>query len=842
MAKYYTPGNINANGSWNTIAEASSSYNDNETTTTVLTTTYQASSNFTPGAVTVTHIGIKLSVRTGTTGTISVNLRNTTLGADVSGTEVTINTADLPVAATADLNGGWHFFKLATPVLLLAATNYAVKAKTSSSSQVSLFATATTNWARAIVTNATGTPGAGDDMIVAGEYTGAGTSNSFTLTWNITATTDYGSAPSAANSLLTPGLAICNKGTFLLATSAATNYNLRMSNSIIQYSGSIWNEATTGTPLPRDSSFTLQIDVATNVDWGFEIRNLATSNRQGLSRTSGNNTDRCLLNTDEAANQTTLGVDTNTGWLDNDVIAIASTTRTATQCESGTLNGNAGASSLTVDGFAGSGGGLLNAHGGTSPVQAEVILLTRNTVWKGASASLQTYVRVGATANIDWDWAECMWMGSNTANKRGLDLATTTGAVSFNKCSLHDFVVTGSRGFNHSGTSGTGLAITDCVTYNIANEHFVNVANSGSNAVSGLWSMLNITASTNIISIGDIGSNFSDILGVGATGSGIVQSEAGKINTWSNIRAHSNNGINIDFSNGFGYINGMTTYRANGNGGLGINGGTNGAIDLEIENLIAFGNTNQNIRLTVGTLQLNNPLIAGDTTFATASGVSNQGNASNGALNTYGGSFGVATGIYVAHTSADISVGAQGRFRVFLNDTILGSATEVSTPSGLSVGTYITSQKHDQTASLHKTWIRYGIIQSETTVVHSPDTMGMKMTPNSATFKLESMGVHGPFKVAVANGQTVGFAIYVAQGPTYNGNRARLIVKRNDAMGITADTVLDTATSASDYSGGYQWEQLIGTTATVTADGVLEFVVDGDGTVGDLYAGTITVT
>lgn len=251
MGKYLNTSSINANGSWNIIAETSSSYNYSESTTTALTTSYQASSNFTPGAVTVTHIGIKLSVRTGTTGTISVNLRNTTLGADVSGTEVTINTADLPVAATADLNGGWHFFKLASPVLLLAANNYAVQAKTSSSSQISLFATATTNWARAIVTDATGTPGAGDDMIVGGEYTGAGTSNSYTVTWNITATTDYGSAPTAANSLLTPGLAICNKGTWLLGTTAATNYNLRMSNSIIMYSGATWNEATTGTTTTR---------------------------------------------------------------------------------------------------------------------------------------------------------------------------------------------------------------------------------------------------------------------------------------------------------------------------------------------------------------------------------------------------------------------------------------------------------------------------------------------------------------------------------------------------------------------------------------------------------------
>lgn len=843
MAKYYTAGSINASGNWNVIAETSSSYNDSESTTTALTTSYQASSSFTPGAVTVTHIGVKLSVRTGTTGTISVNLRNTTAGADVSGTEVTINTADLPVAATADLNGGWHFFKLSSPVLLLAATNYAVQAKTSSSSQISLFATATTNWARAIVTNATGTPGAGDDMINGGEYTGTGTSNTHTLTWDITATTDYGSAPSAANSLLTPGLAICNKGVWSLGTSAATNYNMKMSSSIIGYSGGVWNEGTTGTPLPRGSTFTLQIDVATNVDWGFEGRNLFTSNRQALSRTSGKNIDRCYLNTDEAANSTSLGVDTGTGWLDNDVIAIASTTRTGTQSESGTLNGNAGASTLTVDGFAGTAGGILNAHGGTAPVQAEVILLTRSSVWKGASASLQTYVRFGATASVDWDWAECMWMGSNTTNKRGLDLAVTTGTQSFTNCSLHDFSVSGSRGFNVAGTSGTGLSITNCVTYNIANDHFINVANSGSAAISGLWCILNTTASTNMVTLGDAGSSYSDILAVGATGVGVSATENALLNSWANIRSHSCTSYNIEISNGTGYINGMTSYRGNGNGGLAVNGGTNGQIDIEIDNLLEFGSNTQNVRLTVGTLQLNSPILAGDSTFATASGISNQGNSSNGRLFIQSGQLGVATAFYATHTTADITVGAQGIFRVDLNNTILGSATEVNTPSSLCPGTFIASHKHDQVAGAHKTWVKTGILESDTTVTHSPNTVSLKMTPNSATLKLESMGIHGPYKVPVANGQTVGISIFVAQSATYNGNRARLIQKRNDAIGLTSEVVLDTATSASDYSGGYQWEELTGTTGTVNADGTVEFVIDCDGTVGFIeVAGDVTIT
>lgn len=832
MALYANTSSINANGTWNVVD--ATTYLAAETGSEVLTTAYSGtrSSGTTPGAITVSHIGVKLSVRTGTTGTMSVELYNNTLAAAVAGTEVTIDCADLPVCTTAGADGGWIFFKLSSPVLLLAATSYSVEAKTSSASQVSLFRDGTAdNISRALITTATGTPGAGDDMIITGEYTGAGTSNSYTVTWNITATTDYGSTPTAANSLLTPGIALCSKGTWLLQSTAATNYNLKISNSIIQYVGSTWNEQT----IPRDSSFTLQWDCGANVDYGFVGRGACTNNRQGQSRTSAKLIDRCYLNTDEAANSTSLGVDTDTGWLDNDVIAIASTTRTATQCESGTLNGNAGASSLTVDGFAGAGGGLLNAHSGTSPTQAEVILLTRNTVWKGASASLQGYVSFQATSVVDWDWYELMWMGSNTATKRGFETACTTGTQTYDYGSHHDFGVSGSRGFSATGTSGTGITITNLVTYNIANEHFVNVATTGSQTVSGLWSMLNTTASTIMMSLADAGINLSDVLAIGATGVGISQTEVGKLGTWSNIRAHSCTSYNIEFTSGFGFIDGMTSYRGNGNGGLAVNGGTNGAIDIEIEDLLEFGSSTQNVRLTVGTLQLNNPILAGDTTFSTANGISNQGNSSNAGLRIYNGQLGVVSGIYTAHTTSDIAVGAQGRYRVYLNHTILASSTEVNTPTSLSVGTYIASDNHDQVSGAHKTLSRYGIIEKETTIVRS-GTSSLKMTPNSASFKLTSDGWKGGWAVQVASGQTCTFNVYVAQGQTYNGGRVRLILKRNDAIGISSETLIDTATSASDYSGGHQWELLTGTTSAVTADGTVEFYIDCDGTVGSVYA------
>lgn len=416
-------GNFTDAATWGTV-DATSYLNAENATESLLTTAYSGtrSSAFTPGAITISHIGVKLCERIGTTGTISVSLRNSTIGLDdfVTGTEVTIDTADLPSVTETNLAGGWILFKLATPILLLAANAYNVQAKTSSANMVDLWCDGTgDNLSRVLVTTTTAAPGAGDDLIVAGEKTGSGTKNDFVVTMDNTATTDFGSAPTAANSLITPGVAICHGGTLQYGTTAATAYYLKVSNSVVIYAGGTLNIGTTGTPIPRDSTAVLEFDPAADGDYGLHVRHLGTFVSQGLSRSSGKDIIACLLNTDEAANQTTLGVSADTGWLDNDEIVVASTTRTATQTEKGTLNGAAGASSLTVDGFAGSGGGLLNAHSGTSPTQAEVVLLTRNVKIRSATSTLMAYVNIAPFASdaptVDIDWTEFYYLGESAS-------------------------------------------------------------------------------------------------------------------------------------------------------------------------------------------------------------------------------------------------------------------------------------------------------------------------------------------------------------------------------------------------------------------------------------------
>lgn len=829
-------GNFNTASTWG-VVDATSFLNDQSATESLLTTAYSAtrSSAFGfPGAITISHIGVKLCERIGTTGTMSVHLILSADNSEIAGTEVTINVADLPSALEADLNGGWIMFKLASPVTLLAATAYKLEAKTSSTTQVDLFCDATAdNICRILVTTTTAAPTTGDDMIICKEFTGAGTSNSFTVTMNNTASTDFGSAPTAANSLITPGISICTGGTLEFGTSAATNYLLKISNSIIIFSGGTLNMGTSGTPCPRDSTMTLQFDCGANVDYGLIVRNLATFNVYGQSRTSGKNIYYCKLNTDEAIASTSLGVDTDTGWLDNDEIAVASTTRTAAQCEGGTLNGNAGASSLTVDGFAGAGGGLAYAHSGTSPTQAEVILLTRNVKIIGASATLQAYISTAATSTVTFSWAEFKWMGSGTAGKRGINITTTTGTFSAQYCSFRNFEVASSTGlFITSNT--TTITISYNVFYSIYSEPIY--ISSGNSTVT-----FNITGCVIIKTTGANGIYYSTganmivtdcyIAGCGAYGISIPTSYIPFTVTGCVI--HSNGSMGINHANVAGPCSIINTsiWR---NSSYGI--GTTYVHGWTLTNVLIFGNatTNLNAAYTFLGVIMTDCTLAGDTSFATTNGYSSQTGATSVQMTNC--TFGVTSGIYVAHTT-DLSLVTYGFYQFYLNNCKLASATEFSSISTMAQKSIVSSQKHDQTAGLHKTWLPYGILTIETTTVQGGGT-SLKMTPSSSTYKLESYGAQGGFKVIVGNGQTCTPTVYVYEDASYNGARARLIVKRNDAMGISADTVLDTATAASDAA----WEALTGTTAAVTADGVLEFVVDCDGTAGNLFVDTFSAT
>lgn len=594
---------------------------------------------------------------------------------------------------------------------------------------------------------------------------------------------------------------------------------------------------TTGTPCPRGSTMALNFDVGVNVGWGLTVRNLGTWNSQALSRTSGKDIWYAKLNTDEAAAQTTLGVDTDTGWLDNDVIGIAATSRTGTETERGTLNGNAGASSLTVDGFAGAGGGLANAHSGTSPTQAEVILLTRSITISGVSGSLQSFVRVDPTATVDVDWTAFQYMGSATTGSRGISIYTTTGSSSFTYCSYYDWEVT-SSGIATTGASTNNFTVQHGAFYNV-NIAVVTVATSGTNYVfDNLIAMGSPTGNRVNFSFPDVGGTITNITTAGNANTGIQISisETGQIGTISNLTSHScPSGISLLNFRG-GTVTNVKAWR----GATASTATTLSNLDeVIIDGVENFGNTTSNLILGSNkSLIVKDAVLSGDSTFATVSGIIFS-SSTGGEVIFEDSTFGVASGIKVAHSTQDVLVAAAGFTDVFFHNCLFDSATEVGSQTLMVNGLIFASQRHDQTTGLHKSWRREGTITIDTTAGLYDVTPSVRLTPNSATENLRSLA----FRSAVTSGNALTVSVKVREsvvgdGTDYNGSRIELLVKRNAAAGITADTVLATATIASEGA----FETLSGTTANVTDDAILEFVVRCNGTTGWVNFDTWTVS
>jgi hypothetical protein len=918
-----------------------------ETTTTALTTSYQLNTAVQPGAMTIRGLGVRLSVRTGTTGTMTVSLYGgaTSGTADVAvttaatylddsrlaitagdwvggtitcgastmvitsstatrftgaswtggtpaagqawsiaggttgGTQVTINTSQLPVAATADLNGGWIFFKFGANVTLAAATNYQVQAKTSSASMVSLFSLATTNWSAYLRTTTSTAPVATDDFIITGEYVDTSTNTAAIVTMNNADTTDWGSTPTAANSLLTPGVAICQSGTLSFGTTATTAYQLKMSNSIVVYSGGTFNMPATA--MPSDSSGILVFDCGTNVDYGLVVRNLGTFVAQGNPVTAiqttltASNGGYCTTNGTavtatasqaqsftgltgaivinavgytiasvesattltltgtagvqstpvrwtHAGTATTITVADTTGWVSDDVVAIASTSQTASDCESATLN-VVSAGSSTID------TALAKPHLGISPTIAEVIHLTRNVKIYGVDATHCGYISIGATSTVNCDYLETYNLGSATASKRGWDVTTTTGNCNVAYSSFHDFTVASSYGFNLTGGAWNNVTLSYCNFYNISNYFLQTAGTSGTTWTIDHCICIANRENTQGIVLSDSGGTFTNntVVGCGAvTGT----SEAVRLldtltGTLSGNTAHSNSGSGFNSNTGgsiCGTISNTTIWR---NGGTGFALSASGGY-VVLSTITAFGNNSESFYFS-GYLKLISATSNGDTLFSTGAGLRAYRSLTAVLINC---DFSTVSGIKTAHSgTGDFQCSSNLiYFAITAINSKFGATTIWSGQTTSSTKSFIACQRKGTTKGNHITYKTQGNLSIDS-VIFNTATPSLRMTPNTAaivTDKLES----GSFKVNVNDGQTCTPSVYVREsvvgdGYDYSGNRMRLILKQNDAIGVTADVQI--GSSASVASEG-AFELLTGTTAVATDDGVMEFVVDAD--------------
>jgi len=849
MATLFSGSSINwSSASWKVVDTTSYLYS--EAVSTATTTSYVASANFMPGAITVEGILLRVKGTTTTpTGTFSVQLWNNTGSVQVA--VVTCNATDIINNDTA-YDGGWCYFKFAASQTLLSATNYQVRVLSSVTGTVTVYRNATAgNWSRGLVTSTTASLGASDDIIICGDITAAATTTVNTITFDNTAATSYGLIEVGAY------------GKILGQNSASTAYKLAINNTknfIVSHNG-IVEFSSTGTRLPSTSSFVFTITSSTAVNTGIIIRNYGTFRSYGTAKTR-----KAKLTADASAGATSLTTNVSTGWLNGDTIGLASTSHVGSGNEVKNLSAPASGTTLTIAALSG-------AHGGnaTTGVQADIINLTSNFQMYGTSTVNTYYFIAYKNATVDCDNIEFRYLGAGVAGKRGIDLQIQApiGSANLKDCVFRDFYASFSYGVAITNFNG-GVTIDGCVGYGTPLAH---VYVSQPIVPQGYYLTIQ-----NCCFIGQgsttLGMLHVDTLSASNTTTAVL----------INISNHTSAGGYVGYNSGgvlVGTISGITAYLMNGYGiqiSNFINSTATSAVSLTYSNLVSWRNTT-NIFLTSWQytsgvhISPKNLILDTITCFGSINNGSHIGveygaedilikNGSFQAGVTLTASGFITFGAYgsvhslifdncligtvQAHTVSDINMGnafsaiasIDGLFR----NCTFGTPTLISNQSRMSSTDTLKFQRFGGVAGTHRVVKRDGITSNDSAIYDSA-SVSQRLTPNSASYKLSSSS----FQIAVASGTTATISIkvrksVVGDGTAYNGNQPRLILKANPsahASAYNSDIVAATATNAANGA----WETLSYTLPSAVTDNVgMEFYVDCDGTTGWVNIDTITAT
>lgn len=765
-------------------------------------------------ATTIDAILIKIQTRSTTTGgTFSVRLFNVTAGSAVAGTTVTVNVDDLPVASS---NQTWLTFKFSAPITTIAGNSYRVEIQSSVLNAVTVNRRSATasDWTFGLRTTTQQLPAAGDQVLVQGDYLAPGSNNSYTVTMDVTSGVTIGTSTTGQRALEVSAL-----GTLAWAVAPSSVYNMTLNGDVTINIDGTMTIGTQASPMPASSSALLLFNCTSNIQYGLVPRG-GSFVSHGATKTT-----KAYLAASAVGGATSITTSVATGWASGDQLAIATTTRNIADCEQVTMTGAASGTTVPVSALAAQHDGSLVANS----ARAEIINLNRNVVIRGASAALQTYINAQAISTMLCGFTEFQWMGSGTLGSRGIDISTTTGSQSFAGCSFRNFEVTSSFGFNITSTT-PNITIDNCVFYRQATISIstTSTPTTSTITINDCWFIGGTgMAATGVLNIRTGVGTFTNLNAAGASGYGMLFDGAVVVSpfTASGLISHSNAGSNIALQNrselttsAAQYAN-LVTYRGAA-AGLIINPVSNVVIDT----VTSFGNATRGIDIGQAfDVKLCNIQVYGETLFAQPNGVAYSGISDkivieNGTVGTLG-----------AHTTADINDTCTGnQHNVVFQNVTFGSPTLYANQINNTPRTFTGMARFNGVAGSHRSFYKYGNLSSDSTYwqVLSPS---VRMSPNSATQKLQ-----GPIKtVAVPSGRRARVSVWVRKsvigdGTTYNGMEAQLLVLSDAAAGIAADTVLATTTAASNGA----FELISGTTAAVTDNVALKFLVQCDGTLG----------
>jgi hypothetical protein len=838
-------GNFLDASTWDVVN--ATSFLDSTGTGTTVTTTPTNGTAFTPGAITISGILLQINDRASSpSGTFTVSLFNTTAGALVAGTTVTVNVSDLPITATrVGARGlGWANFKFAADVTLLAATNYAVRLSTSVASQIIMFTAATTNWSRGLVTTTNAAPAATDVLIVCGNYTGVGTSNSYAVTMNSTSASPvYGQ------------IYIATKGTLSYGTASATNYILRFAgNMFVTREGSLII-GTLSVPIPQNSTARLEFNVASNNQFGLFI-----SGGDFTSYGAERSADITLAaNASAGATSVTLS-SSPTGWSSGDTLGFASTTTNFGQSEVKNLTANVTSTTASIV-------ALTNAHDGiiANYTQADVINLTRNIVITvGATTTLNTSVQItGYGTTVDCKYTAFLQCAGAALTNAGINIGTSAGNaqamnIDIQYCSMYQATPIASGLGVYLGTS---IASNDSsLTFSYNSTYGYSGASITLLSVSGISTLIwtnNVFMRGGTSNISNwIGTNNNNVFtsgsGIGVTlntySSGTARCfPIGPNTLFQNWRIYSNVGIGAQFQVGtitveFGdpsylTITNLMCFRNAGNSVINFSNFDmfHSSSQIIFDGAYFFGNTTCLVNyLNINTkIIFENSYLWSDRAFQSPSAVFPQANQVpqyTDYLHFLDCGFGISPtgGSNTFSTSIFRSDFNRGGGLMVVNPTFAGTVNTRNTLyKGNQYSQGIQVVKQNGVTGSNIIYTNSGNISSDS-VIFRTSAPSVRITPAARYNMLSSPTV----RIPVLAGESCTVTVWVrlsstSDGQQYTSTPPKLIYRFNSMSGNLQDNIVATASSTNGV-----WQQLSYTASSSALDAVLEFYVECDGSAG----------
>lgn len=815
-------GNWSSSSTWGVINDAS--YLDTRTADTTITTGNLDSASFIPGAITLSGICIYLASRAATpSGTLTVGLVNVTANTVVA--SVTTNVSDFPSTGGVGANViGWTFFRFsATTTLLGGSTTYSVRLTTSASNQMSAWRSTVNNWNRALVTTTNATPTTGDSVIVVGEYTSAGVSNTNTVTMDVT------------NSATTfSGVSVGLRGVLTYGTSPSTNYFLRIrGGSLILGNLSTFSIGTSGTSIPSTSTATLEFSAST---LGNYFQNYGgTFNAYGSPLTYVG----AKLNGNVSAATVTTITDVSTGWNVNDRILVPTTSTTTTQQDLLTITGITGTTIRhTAYSF---------SHDGDSAtlLQADVVNITRNVkIFSTSSTNRTTNFSSGyvaaTPATYNLYYTEMYDMGGTSTTTAAISMGSFTNVI-MSGCSMYLTVSSNTvyQGIVYNsasqGVAGT-LNVYDSIFYNGFNGLYYTNNISASTIVNNVYIISNaqgiyLQSQTGTFSGITIAGNSTRALTVGIAFTNVNYGlTLNNCNLYGNAVGFVYTGIytgNLTINNSRFWRNATAI---NNTVGAGVAIAVTKFSFVTFNNIYMYANTTQHLGFgVIGKLIFNNSFFWGLSTQV--------------AIGLSAAVFGVSDSMifnncvfgldYTGGTSnfsvANLGTGYANLQYINFNNCLFSGTESANQPGTTAFNPFTYSQygyisfNHNRVSGFNRMFTNIGNLETDTTITNLTNT-SLRIRPTSSTLKIKSNTV----RVPIQSGQTCTVSTWVRtsssadlSGQTYNGNFPRLIYMYNPLAGNNDETVAATYTNNNlllfqqNFENAY-WSSF--GTATVSAD------------------------